>query len=137
VESFSSDKYRLLESVFSWDEELAFLASQPGYGPDIGHRHRNIKRKLACDWISELQGEFEELFQKTLSLLANSEVDRPDLHKTLWRLKFTFTVRSALLRLRLRWDLPVLNDVQQLTITFERLIGYSLIINQDLPATGN
>ena len=138
LESFSSDKFRLLESMFSWDEDLDFLSSQPGYSLEIGRRHRKLKRQLACDWISELRGEVEELFQSGLSLLVNSPVDRPDLNRALYRLKYTFIVRSALLRLRLHWGLPVKTDIQTLTMMFERLIGFSLIINQDFPlAAGN
>ena len=135
MESLSSDKYRLLESVFSWEDDLNFLASQPGYSLEIGRRHRKTKRALACEWISELQREFDELYDGGLSLVANSPVDRPDLNEALRRLKFTFTVRSVVLRLRLRWGLAVPRDLKELITTFEVLIGYSCIIHQDLPGT--
>jgi hypothetical protein len=79
VES-SSDKYRLLESVFSWEDDLDFLASQAGYSPEIGRRHRKTKQALACDWISELQKEFDELYEGGLSLVANAPVDSRDLN---------------------------------------------------------
>jgi hypothetical protein len=135
VDSFSSDKYRLLESVFSWEDDLEFLASQPGYSREIGHLHRKTKRALACNWIAELQREFNELHEAGLALVVNSPVERGDLNDALRRLKFTFTVRTAILRLRLRWGLAVPQDIQELTIIFERLIGYSCIIRQDLPST--
>jgi hypothetical protein len=131
VEFISSDKYRLLESIFSWEEDLCFLESQPGYNLDIGRRHRKLKRQLACDWVAELQREFEELFHQGLSLLVGSTVERRDLDKALHRLKYAFIFRSALLRLRLQWGLPVKTDIQAITMTFERLIGYGYIIAQD------
>jgi hypothetical protein len=138
VEFLSSDKYRLLESIFSWEEDICFLESQPGYSLEIGRRHRKLKRQLACDWVSEIQAEFQKLFDQGMSLVVNSPVESHDLDRALHRLKYTFIFRSAILRLRLQWGLPVKADIQEITMTFERLIGYSYIITQDFAVfTGN
>ena len=128
VESFSGDKYRLLESIFSWEEDIAFLSSQPGYLPAIGSQHRIAKRKLANEWIRELRAEFDEVYRRGLILLVNSATERPDLQRALWRLKFTFYRNVVLLKLRLFWRSPAANEVRRLSTALEHLIGYGWII---------
>jgi hypothetical protein len=131
VESFSGDKYRLLESIFSWEEDIAFLSSQPGYDPAIGLQHRLAKRKLADEWIRDLRAEFDEVYRRGLILLVNSATERMDLQRALWRLKITFYRRIVLLKLRLFWRASAANEVRQLSTALEHLIGYGCIIQSE------
>jgi hypothetical protein len=131
VESFSGDKYRLMESIFSWEEDIAFLASQPGYDREIGLKHRIAKRKLAYEWLRELKTEFDDLYHQGLKLLVNSDVDRPDFQRALWRLKLTFYRRVAFVKLCLLWRAPAADEVRQLSTALENLIGYACIIRDE------
>jgi len=131
LDSFSAEKYRLLESIFSWEEDIAFLASQPGYNPAIGLRHRIAKRKLAYEWARELRAEFDEVYRQGLLLLVNLKTDRPDLQRDLWRLKITFYRRFVLLKLHLLWRAPAADEVRRLSTALEYLIGYGWIIQDE------
>jgi hypothetical protein len=132
MESFSGDKYRLLESIFSWDEDIAFLESQPGYDPRIGKDLRAGRRKLAYEWVGELEVEFDELHRQGLVILIHSDVERTDLMRALRRLKFTFYTRVVLLKVQLHWRAPLVDDLRRLRMVFEQLIGYRCIIQDDL-----
>ena len=131
------DKYRLLESIFSCEEDIAFLESEPGYHPWIGGRHRAEKRKLAFLWIRELQRDFNELYEQGKLILVHSNRDRSDLLKALLRLRFTFRIRVFFLKLRLRFTSPALDEIRILASAFEHMICYCRIIEDDatvLPA---
>jgi len=131
LDSFSGEKYRLLESIFSWEEDIAFLAAQPGYDPAIGLRHRIAKRKLAYEWARALRSEFDEVYRQGLLLLVNLKTDRPDLQRDLWRLKVTFYQRFVLLKLHLLWRAPAADEVRRLSTALEYLIGYGWIIRDE------
>jgi hypothetical protein len=131
VESFSGEKYRLLESIFSWEEDVAFLASETGYSPKIGLRHRKAKRKLAYEWLRQLRAEFDEVYRQGLVLLMESPIERPDLQRSLRRSRITFYKRMTLLRLRLLWCSPAADDVRCLRTALEDLIAYGWIIQEE------
>lgn len=131
-EPVSGDKYRFLESIFSWEEEIEFLETQPGYHPSMGIRHRKAKKKLAWRWISELRVDFEELHREAILVLITSHVDRPDLLRALWQLKLNFYYRLALLELRLLCRCPVTNRIRSLSTVLEHLIGYTCIVREEM-----
>ena len=131
-DSISGDKHRLLESIFSWEEDIVFLKSQPGYHAGIGTRHQAAKRRLAFQWIRELQKEFEKLCAQGRVLLVQSDRDRSDLVQALFRLQFSFRKRVLFLKLRILWKAPALEDVRLLTTALEHLIAYHCIIEEDV-----
>ena len=128
MDQFSGERYRLMESIFSWDEDIAFLASLPGYNPRIGRRHRIAKQRLAREWLGELRAEFEKVYSLGLWMVVHSDVDRPDLCRTLWRLKVAFYRTFVIVRLRLAWSAPVADEIRFLTIALEHMIAYSRVI---------
>ena len=130
MESFSGDRYRLLESIFSWEDDIRFLASQPGYNPKIGRQHRNAKRKLAYAWLEELRADFDEVYREGVRALVDSPISEqdPNLIFAFERVKFTFRKRMLFARLRLLWEAPAADDVRRLSTAFEHLISYNCII---------
>ncbi len=132
------DKYRLLESIFSCEEDIAFLKSEPGYHPRIGRRHPADKRKLAFQWIRELQRDLNELYEQGNLILVHADRDRSDLLKAMLRLRCTFKRRVFFLKLRLHWTSPAIDEIRVLASDFEHIICSCRIIEDDaaiLPAT--
>lgn len=132
MESFSAEKYRVLESIFSWEEDIAYLESEPGYSPAIGRNLRRARRKLAREWIRELRAEFNRLYRQGQLLLVSAEVERPELVGALWRSKLTFYKVLARLEIRLFLNSSTADEVRRLTTTFENLIGYGWIAQEEL-----
>jgi hypothetical protein len=131
MESFLGERYERLESIFCCKEDIAFLASEPGYTREIGRRHRQGKRKLAFQFIHELQKDFNNLYQQCLILLTSSKVECADFDRSLRRLRFSFAKKVFLFRLRLLWGFPSRDDARNLREAFEQLIGCGCIIGQD------
>jgi hypothetical protein len=131
MESFSGERYKRLESIFNWEEEIAVLASEPGFTPDMGRRHRQAKRKLAFEWIHELQKDFNNLYRHCLVLLASSRVKRADLDRSLQRLRFSFAKEVLLFRMHLLLRFQSPDGARNLRTIFEQLTAYGYIISQD------
>jgi hypothetical protein len=131
MESFLGERYERLESIFCCKEDIAFLASEPGYTREIGRRHRQGKRKLAFQFIHELQKDFSNLYRHCMELLTFSGVERTDLDRTLRRLRFSFGGEVLLIRIRLLLGFQSRDDARNLRTIFEQLIAYGYIISQD------
>jgi len=130
-ELLSRDSYQLLESIFSWEEEIRFLSSQPGYHPRIGINHRKAKRKLAHRFLNNLRADFDGIYREALLLLVDSDVERPDLLRSLWHLKLTFYRRLAIVKVRLLWSGSVPEEIRALSTALEHLIAYNFIIKDN------
>jgi hypothetical protein len=132
MESFSAEKYRVLESIFSSEEDIAWLESEPGYTPAIGRNLRAARRKLGREWIRELRAEFNRLYRQGQLMVLSSGIERPDLVQALWRSRWTFYEVLARLEIRLFLNSSTADEVRRLTTAFEHLIGYGWIAQEEL-----
>ena len=134
MDSFSGQKYREVEPVFLWREDLDFLRSQPGYNGSIGREFCRSRRSLARRWVKQIRADFDRLYTQGQLILVNSRVDRPDLVRALFRLRLEFYRNLLLLHFRISFGNTLGGEIRALTIAFESLIGYTLIANEDTGA---
>ncbi|MDQ1469355.1 MAG: hypothetical protein QOJ99_835 [Bryobacterales bacterium] len=132
MEPFSGEKYREVESLFSWRDELSFLQSQSGYQASIGREFKESRQRLANRWLAQIRAEFDELYEKGQLLLIQSSVDRPDLVTALFRVRTRFYRTFVSLRLRLLIGCSLQRHARVLTTSFEELIGYTLIAEAEV-----
>src|SRR6266700_2874858 len=114
VDSFSAEKYRAIESIFSWHEDLLFLQSEPGYTPAMGRHFMKARRMLARRWLAELRADFDRLYRQGRFILVSSSTDRPDLVQHLWRVKRTFYQNLFYLEFCLLLGRPLGDHTRQL-----------------------
>src|SRR5579862_2862444 len=113
MNSFSAEKFRTLEAIFSWKEDLAVLESEPGYTLSIGRGFCRARSRLGRRWIREVRAEFDRLYRHGQMILVASPVDRPDLVRDLWRVKRNFYRNLILLEIRLFLNLSLASDVRR------------------------
>ena len=132
MDSFSGEKYKKVESLFSWREDLIFLKSQSGYTPAIGRTFRRARRNLTCRWLNEIRADFDRLYRESELILVDSPVDRPDLARELLRLRLQFYRNLIILRIRSMIGRSLTHEIGALTFAFENLIGYCLIADEEV-----
>ncbi|MGH9657217.1 MAG: hypothetical protein ACRD96_01670 [Bryobacteraceae bacterium] len=96
---FSSEKYKPMEMLLS-EREYRFLASQPGFTPEIGNRFRADRRRVFRGYLKCLRQDFNRIYLVTKVLLVYSDVQRPELLRQLLFQRIRFAV--ALLRVEAR-----------------------------------
>jgi hypothetical protein len=97
---FSLSRYQPMEYLLS-EEDFAFLASQPGYEPEIGARWKRERRRIFRLYLDELKRDFQRLHAEARVMAANADAGSSELVGILMRQQITFWRTMAGLELRL------------------------------------
>jgi len=97
---FSVSRYQPMEYLLS-EEDFAFLASQPGYKPDIGARWKRERRRIFRLYLDELKRDFQRLHAEARVMAANADAESAELVGILMRQQVTFWRAMAGLEVRL------------------------------------
>jgi hypothetical protein len=121
-ENFSTSDYEPMQRLFN-EEDFEFLASQPGYRPEIGRQLRAERREVLAGYLQLLTRDFNQLHATAKWMLVHSVEDRPDFDKGLRRQQITFyyavtAVRLRLVLMPLGWKAP---DVRKLIQPIESM----------------
>ena len=115
LDNFSTADYAPMRRLFD-EKDFEFLASQPGYRPEIASQLRAERRRVLAGYLQLLIGDFNQLHTIAKLMLVYSDEDRPDFGKALLWQQITFyyavtAVRCRLALMPLGWTAP---DVRKL-----------------------
>jgi len=122
LENFSTANYTPMQRLFN-EKDFEFLASQPGYRPEIARQLRAERRKVLAGYLQLLTRDFNQLHAIAKLMLVYSHEDRPDFGKALLWQQITFyyavtAVRCSLALMPLGWTAP---DVRKLIQPIESM----------------
>jgi len=122
LDNFSIFDYAPMQRLLD-EKDFKFLASQPGYRPEIARKLRAERREVLAGYLQLLTRDFNQLHAIAKMMLIHSAEDRPDFDKALWRQQFVFyyavmAVRLRLVLMPLGWTAP---DVSKLIAPIESM----------------
>src|SRR5271154_7503100 len=103
LDRFSLESYAPMERLLE-KSDLAFLASQPGYRPEIGKRLMRERRKIFRAYLRLLVRDFNQLIGIGKLMVVYSNRDQQEFALSLRRQQAVFYTRVALLQLQLALD---------------------------------
>lgn len=83
------------------EDDFAYLASLPGYKPEVGERLRARRVAVFRGYLSQVETEFHRLHLALRLLSLTSGQDRPELARLLLEQRILFSYRMLQVRLRL------------------------------------
>ncbi len=83
------------------DDDFSYLASLPGYTPEVGQRLRARRVEVFRGYLSQVEAEFHRLHLALRLIGLTSGQDRPDLARLLLEQRVVFSYRMFQVRLRL------------------------------------
>jgi len=98
--SFSREKYYPMNVLLSLDEEN-FLATLPGYRPEMRTRFRRDRRRIFRMYLRDLRRDFGRLHSQARALAAHSGAEGAGLVSALLRQQVAFWASLAMLEVRL------------------------------------
>jgi hypothetical protein len=110
LDAFSTSNYAPMRRLFD-EKDFEFLASQPGYRPEIGKQLRAERRKVLVGYLQLLTRDFNQLHALAKLMLVYSQEDRPDFGTALLWQQITFyyavtAIRCRLTLMPLGWTAP-------------------------------
>jgi len=99
ADGFSLERYQPMVHLLS-DDDLVFLAAQPGYRPDIGAKLRRERRRIFRLYLRDLARDFHGLHAQARKLVADSPAEHTELVAVLMRQQMAFW--SAMLAVEMR-----------------------------------
>jgi hypothetical protein len=87
--NFSPARYRVLERLAS-DDDARFLATVPGYRPEMAARLRRERRQICRMYLRELAADFRKLHRAARRLVATAPEEHADLVGVLMRQQAAF-----------------------------------------------
>lgn len=100
TEEFFAARYEPMARLVTPDD-LAFLASRPGYRPEVGAKLRRDRSRIFRMYLRELAGDFHHLHAMARKMVAESPEPHADLVGVLIRQQLTFWRAMASIELRL------------------------------------
>ena len=100
LDNFSTSNYAPMRRLFD-EKDFEFLASQPGYRPEIAHQLRSERRDVLSGYLQLLTRDFNQLHAIAKMMLVYSAEDRSDFGKALWWQQITFYYAVMAVRFRL------------------------------------
>lgn len=91
LEEFSASRYRPMERLLS-SEDFDFLASQPGFEPQIAKKLRNERKVIFRSYFNSLIQDFNRLHITARAVIAHSKTDQSHAAAQLMRLRFAFSL---------------------------------------------
>lgn len=95
-----ADHYRPLGRLLQ-NTDWKYLSSQPGMTQGRIRQFRAQRRKLFRQYLSNLVADFGSLCFLVRAMMVQSSVDRPDLHRSLSRIRNTFYMAVLSVHFRL------------------------------------
>ena len=122
LDNFSTSDYAPMRRLFD-EKDFEFLASQPGYRPEIARQLRAERRDVLAGYLQLLTRDFNQLHAIARMMMVYSAEDRPDFGEALrWqRITFYYAVTAVRFRLVLMpwgWTAP---DVRKLIQPIESM----------------
>ncbi len=130
IREWSGDRYRPMARLLD-DADFAFLASHPGYHPDMRKRLRCERRKAFRGYLRSLERDFSRISGAIQSLMTHSQVDRPDLAAILVKQRARFTYGVLAIEFSLALDAmgyhavsvqPLLDTLQSMRGELQQLL---------------
>jgi hypothetical protein len=117
LDNFSTGDYAPMQRLLD-DKDFEFLASQPGYRPEIAKQLRSERRQVLGGYLQLLTRDFNQLHAMAKLMLVYSQEDRPDFGKALLWQQITFyyavtAVRCRLTLMPLGWSAPEVGKLIQ------------------------
>ena len=100
LDEFSLESYAPMERLLG-QADITFLASQPGYRPEIGKRLMRERRRIFKSYLTNLAQDFNQLIALGKLMLVYSHEDRPEFARNLLRQQARFYCTFCALRLQL------------------------------------
>jgi hypothetical protein len=100
LDGFSLESYAPMERLLG-KADAAFLASQPGYRPEIVRRLMSERRRIFAAYLGCLVKDFNQLVQVGKLMIVYSTVDRQEFAHLLWRQQMRFYAGVCLVRVQL------------------------------------
>jgi hypothetical protein len=100
LDSFSLESYAPMERLLG-NEDIAFLASQPGYRPEIARRLMAERRRIFAAYLWALVRDFNQLVRIGKLMIVYSTEDRQEFARRLWRQQVRFYAGVCSVRLQL------------------------------------
>ena len=122
MRKYDPDRYRPMTRLLD-QEDFDFLASQPGFRPEIARKLRSQRRRVMRLYLRALSKDFSQLHARARRLVAAAPEEHHNLVGVLIRQRATFfRVRSMVeMRLALDWLLPGSIDIRPLLGALEKL----------------
>ena len=122
LDNFSTADYAPMRRLFD-KKDFEFLATQPGYQPEIARRLRAERREVLAGYLQLLTRDFNQLHAIAKLMLVYSTEDQPDFGKALLWQQITFYYAVTAVRCRLAlmpwgWTAP---DVRKLIQPIESM----------------
>ena len=120
----SLEKYRPMERLLQ-EQDFRFLATQPGFSPQLGRRFRTERRRIFRGYLRNLKKDFGRVSLAFRILIVHSVEDRGDLAASLVRLRLMFAVGMLAVEGRLLLHAAGLGtvDVSGLVASLETMQG--------------
>jgi hypothetical protein len=99
-DDFSVSRYQPMMRLLS-EEDLEFLAAQPGYRAETGARLRRERRRIFRMYLRDLARDFRRLHCAARKVAADSPAGHSELVGLLVRYQITFWRSMAIIELRL------------------------------------
>jgi hypothetical protein len=100
LDGFSLESYAPMERLLG-NDDAAFLASQPGYRPEIARRLMAERRKIFGAYLGHLVRDFNRLVGIGKLMVVYSTADRQEFARRLWRQQVRFYAGVCSVRLQL------------------------------------
>jgi len=100
LDSFSLESYAPMERLLG-NEDVTFLASQPGYRPEIARRLMAERRRIFAAYLWALVRDFNQLVGIGKLMIVYSTEDRQEFARRLWRRQVRFYAGVCSVRLQL------------------------------------
>lgn len=97
---FSMERYQVMERLLS-SRDLEFLASQPGYRPEMAANWKRQSMQVFRKYLEELTRDFHSLHAQARRMVAASHAESPELAAMLVRQNVAFFRARLLLEGRL------------------------------------
>jgi len=100
IDDLSVERYRPMLRLLS-QEDLRYLAAQPGFTPAMGRRFRAQRCQIFRGYLRWLQSDFQRVCTAIRVLMLQSQHDRPDLASILLRQQTMFALGLVGIHFRL------------------------------------
>jgi hypothetical protein len=94
------ERYRLMERLLH-ESDFRFLATQPGFSPQMGRRFRAQRRRIFRGYLRNLRKDFGRMSLALHALIVHAAEDRGDLAAAVTRQRLLFMLGMLAIEARL------------------------------------
>lgn len=97
---FSISRYKPMERLLD-EGDYRFLASQPGYRPEIGRKLRKTRRQIFRGYLRRMVRDFNRIHAAARVMVVHSPADSSELAAVLFKQRLVFAYAVSAVRVRL------------------------------------